>query len=142
MIDMKITKDFDLGRVSLDLSKELNDGIDIIADDINKGIEEKQQFGKAFPDNAESTEKKKGFNHPLKDTGLMKDPDRMIKKKATRTRQVAELYPNERRANIAYWNQNGTDRIPRRPFWGISEDAKKRIFRLVERRIDKALRDA
>lgn len=142
MIDMKINKNFNLKNIKLDLHNELNDGLDVIADDIQKGIQQGRQFGAPFIRNADSTIKKKGFDHPLKETGLMMNPNKMIKRKASRGRQIAKLYPNEERTDIAYWNHEGTDDIPARPFWGISKDAEKRILAKVDQEIERELRRA
>ena len=132
---MKIVKKFDLGKIKLDLHRELNQGIDLIALDINQGIERGSQFGSAFKPNARATVLKKGFNHPLKHTGLMMNEKRMTKQKATRNRQVAILTPNVKRVDIGYYNDQGTDTIPARPFWGISEKAEKEVMKRIEGRI-------
>jgi len=129
----------DLGRLNLDLSAEINNGIRIIAKDIQNGIEGGGQFGKRFKGNAPATIKKKGFNHPLKETGLMMDAKRMIKRKASKTKQVGELIPNEKRIDIGYYNQAGTNRIPSRPWFGISDDAERKILTAVEERISKRI---
>jgi hypothetical protein len=48
MIQAKITKNFDLRKIKLDIHRELNQGIDIIADNISEGIDRGGQFGKRF----------------------------------------------------------------------------------------------
>ena len=60
MIEAKVSKNFNLKKIKLDLSEELNDGIDIIARDIEKGIDRGAQFNKPFKRNVDSTIKKKG----------------------------------------------------------------------------------
>ena len=121
MLEFSIEKNFNLNNIQLDFSDDLNKGIDIVALDIEKGINSGGQFGKAFKRNAEKTIKRKGFDHPLKETGLMMDSSRMIKQKATRKNQVATLLPHKDRIDIGFWNDQGTDTIPRRHFWGISD---------------------
>ena len=139
---MKIRRNFNLNKIKLDLSKVLNTGIKIISSDIQQGIERGSQFGRAFVPNAPSTVKKKGFNHPLKHTGLMMNAGKMIKGKATRNKQTATLSPHERRIDIAFWNDQGTDNIPARPFWGISEKAEKNILKMAEQEIETELKRA
>jgi len=139
---MKVIKNFDLDNITLDLSKELNDAVDVIALDIQRGIEKKRQFGKKFAKNADSTIRKKGFDHPLYDTGLMFNADAMIKTKATPVKQQATLSPNEKRIDIAFWNDSGTDTIPARHFWGISQKAEKEILVRAVARIHQILESA
>ena len=136
---MKVKKNFNLNNIKLDFSKELNEGIDVIALDIQRGIEKGSQFGKTFKKNKPSTIKRKGFDHPLKNTGLMMDANRMIKTKARRSRQMATLTPNIKRIDIGYWNDSGTDTIPARPFFGISEKAEREIMVRVTARLHQEL---
>lgn len=136
-----IEKDFDLKKLDLDLSKQINWAIKLIARDIENGIDAGTQFGRRFKPNAPSTIKEKGFNHPLKDTGLMKDQKKMIKKIATKVKPIGELAPNAKRIDIGAYNQAGTNTIPSRPWFGISSDAENKIIRKmteeIKRRIDR-----
>lgn len=141
-MSITIKKKFNLKNIKLDLHKELNNGIDIIALDIRQGIERGSQFGELFAPNAKLTIKIKGFNHPLKHRGLMMNESKMIKGKATKNNQKATLLPNEKRIDIANWNQNGTDNIPARPFWGISEKAEDTIMKHIEGQIEIEIRRA
>jgi hypothetical protein len=146
MVNVKVNKNFNLNRIKLDLHRELNKGLDIIALDIQKGIEKGSQFGKPFKKNAKSTIKKKGFDHPLKHTGLMMNSGKMAQTKATRTHQIAVLSPNEKRVDIAFYNDSGTGYAgpgpPARPFFGISNKAEKEIMKHVEFRITREIRRA
>ena len=137
-----VSKNFNLNNIKLDFSKELNEGMDVIALDIEKGIARGSQFGKPFKRNAPATIKKKGFDHPLKHKGLMMDSGKMIKTKARRSRQVAIVSPNEDRVDIGFWNDRGTARIPSRPFWGISQKADREIMIRVKARIHQELKRA
>jgi len=139
-MDLKVSKDFDLNKFRLDLSEELKDGINMVARDIEHGIDRGSQFGKPFKKNAISTIRLKGFDHPLKETGLMKNKNKMIKrfyKKADE--QIGELLPNEKRIDIGYWNQEGTNKIPSRPWFGISEDAERKVVTKIEEKIKKQI---
>ena len=139
---LDITKNFNLKNIKLDLSRELNVSIDYIAADIEQGIDQGQQFGKGFLPNAASTIKKKGFNHPLKDTGSMKKASGMIKTKATKERQIATLRPSSKNLDKAEYNHFGTETIPARPFFGISEDSEKKCLAFAAQKIEKELRNA
>lgn len=152
MIDVKVKKDFNLNRIKCDFSKELNEGIDVIALNIQKGIEKGSQFGKPFERNKQSTIDKKGFDHPLKEKGYMMDSGKMIKTKAKRMKQTAILTPGNKmrgkgknrisNIDVAYYNDKGTNTIPARPFWGISEKAENEIMLRVKARIHQELRSA
>jgi hypothetical protein len=146
MVNVKVNRNFNLNNIKLDLHRELNKGLDIIALDIQKGIEKGSQFGKPFKRNAKSTIKKKGFDHPLKHTGLMMNSGKMARTKATRNNQVAVLTPHESRVDIAFYNDSGSGYAgpgpPARPFWGISSKAEKEIMRHIEGSIAREIRRA
>jgi hypothetical protein len=142
MVNVKVNKNFNLNNIKLDLHRELNKGLDIIALDIQKGIERGSQFGRPFKRNAESTIKRKGFDHPLKHTGLMMNSGKMARTPATREHPVAVLTPHEDRVDIGYWNDSGTATIPARPFFGISNKAEKELMQHVEFRITREIRRA
>ena len=135
-----------LPRGFFDLSSELNEAVEITAMDIQRGIEKGGQFGIAFKRNAPSTIAKKGFDHPLKETGLMMDSGKMTKVKAKKgvpgAGQQAKLGPNRKRWDVAAYNDEGTDDIPARPFWGVSNAAEKTILKMVMDSIDRRLRNA
>lgn len=139
---MDITKNFNLKNISLDLSREMNVSIDYIASDIEQGIDQGRQFGKNFLPNAEKTVKKKGFNHPLKETGIMKNANKMDKTRAKEYDKAAILAPSEENLDKVAYNNYGTDTIPARQFWGISEDAEKKSLAFAEQKIERELRDA
>lgn len=135
-MSVKMERNFgNLGKLKLDLSAEINEGIDTIAKDIQNGIEGGGQFGRRFKRNAKSTIRKKGFDHPLKETGLMMNAKKMIKRKATKTKQLGGLIPNEERIDIGYYNQYGTGDIPSRPWFGISDESERKIIKAMEERI-------
>ena len=140
MLTLDIKKNFDLNKLSFDYTETLNKGIYIIAKDIESGIEQGAQFNRPFKRNAKKTITKKGFDHPLKETGLMMNSKQMVKTKATKQRKIAILAPNDDRVDIAAWNDQGTDRIPSRPFWGISQDSENKIMLQLKKDIDKKFR--
>lgn len=146
MIKLNVAKDFDLRKITLDLSDELNKGIDVIALDIQQGIERKEQFGKPIPENEESTlkiKRRRGWGeHPLiAGKKLLYDHKKMSKTKARKTEQRAILAPHDDRVDIAKWLQiDGVETkhgIKHYEFWGISEKAEKEIMTSVSAAISK-----
>ena len=134
MIKAKVSKTFNLKKIKLDLSDELNDGIKVISKDIEYGIDKGVQFNKPFKRNAPSTIKKKGFDKPLEETGLMKDASKMIVSKATTKKQESSLLPNSKRIKIASYNQED------REFWGISDNAERKVITMVKNKIRKNIK--
>ena len=139
MINAKITKNFDLRKIKLDLHRELNQGIDIVADDIERGINQGSQFGKRFAKLDPATSKRKGHDKPLIDKGILKDASKMQKTKATAGNQEATLLPAEERVDVSFWNHFGTDNIPAREHFDISKRAEKKVVTLTEKRIIKSI---
>jgi len=136
---MKVTRNFDLSKIKLDLHRELNQGIDIVGKNIEEGIDNGQQFQQVFAPNKPATIKRKGSTKPLIDTGLMKDESRMQKTKATTAKQEATLLPNPKRVSISFWNDDGTPTIPAREHWGISIRADDKIDKMIDKKIGKQI---
>lgn len=122
-----------------DFHKEINKAIKLIAKDIDNGIEAGGQFGRKFKRNAASTIKAKGFDHPLKATGLMMDKDSMARTKATKNKQEGILRPNSERADIGFYHNEGKG-VPLRPWFGISQDVERKIITMFEDRIGRAIK--
>jgi hypothetical protein len=129
MIQAKVTRNFDLSKIKLDLHRELNQGIDIIADNISEGIDTGGQFGKKFKEIEPETGKRKGHFQPLIEDGILRDADRMQKTKATPAKQEATLLPAEERVDISFWHNTGAKPNPKREHWGISTRASIRYCR-------------
>jgi len=72
----------------------------------------------------------------------MMNETKMIKGKASQNNQIATLLPNEKRIDIAFWNDRGTDDIPARPFWGISKKAENEIIKRIEGKIEQEIKRA
>ena len=150
-MSITLIKNFDLRKIKLDLHKELNNGLDIVALDIQKGIDRQSQFGKPIPRNEESTLKKKkakgwGTKSLIAEKKWLRDSGKMIKTKATREHQIATLLPKEERIEIAYWLQEeGVETkhgIKHYEFWGISDKADEvitqKMFAHISREVDNA----
>lgn len=137
MIQAKITKNFDLRKIKLDLSRELNAGAKIVKDDIGRGIDNGSQFGKRFAELDPKTAARKGHDRPLIDKGILKDPEQMQVTEATVAKQEVSILPALDRVDVSFWNHFGTDNIPAREHWGVSKRAFNRVMKLIETRIRK-----
>ena len=136
---MKVTRNFDLSKIKLDLHRELNQGIDFIADDISEGIDKGAQFGRRFENIQPETGDRKGHFQPLINTGLLKDESQMVKGKATEAKQEATLLPNPEREDISFWHNTGAKPNVQREHWGISTRADNKIDKLIDKKIRKAI---
>jgi hypothetical protein len=139
MISAKVTKNFDLRKINLDLHREINQGVKIVKDDIERGIDNGSQFGKRFKDIDEKTAKRKGHNRPLIDKGILKDADKMQVTEATPANQEATILPAPDRVDVSFWNHFGTDNIDPREHWGVSDRAYKKIIKNMENTIRKSI---
>jgi hypothetical protein len=133
----------------IDLSRELNDCLDIckldIQDHIKKGIE--IESGLPMAPLAESTVVSKSRSKNAKvvkhahDTlqateNLLRN---QLKDKATPANQEARLYIGVTREEIAGYLQEGTPKMPARPFFAISEKASSKIDELIGLKISRWL---
>ncbi len=131
---VKVEMNFNLNKIKLDFSKELNRSAEIITHDIVNGIEAGGNFGKKWKRNAPSTIAKKGFDKPLYETGAMQWLPK--KKKATPQNQEAIIGVSPKREFIGEIHNYGLNpRIPQREWFGISEKAKSRIYTMMEEKI-------
>ena len=97
MKSVKITakKNFDLNKIKLDVSKELNLIGDMIRKDIRMGIKAQRTIdGKVMKPLHPFTVKEKGFPAPLIKEGIM---SRINVKKATKKKQEVKIYPAKQR---------------------------------------------
>ena len=139
MLKAKVIKNFDLSKIKLDLHRELNQGIDFIADDISEGIDKGAQFGKRFEALKRETADRKGHSQPLIEDGILRDAGRMQRGKATPAKQEATLLPAPEREQISFWHNTGAKPNPKREHWGISTRADNKIDKLIDKKIRKAI---
>lgn len=147
MIELDVTMNFDLSKISLDFTKELNQFAKIIRADIFKGIETGVFDGKAFIPLKEATikakmrKKYKKPANPLLATGSMR---RVNIDKATKENQEARIYPGEKRrykgsnvtmSQVGKFHQEGMGNNPVREWFGISKEAKNRGLKIMEQKI-------
>lgn len=141
---MKVEMNFDLRRINLDLSKELNLAAQIIRKDhtnrLNKGL---------GVNGSKMEPLKTGQTAPiLIDTGKMKN---LVASKATKKDQVVIINPGEKqtypRSNVTMsdvggFHQTGAGNLPRREWFGITEKVEKNILQMVDARISQEIKRA
>ena len=137
-----ITKNFDLNKISLDLTKELNQGAQIIKVDHFQRLEKGQGVKGAL------TPSKKTSGKTLVNTGKMRN---LVIEKATRDKQEAEVHPgikqtypgtNVTMADVGAFHQYGEGNLPVREWFGVTKNAEKRIMKMVELEIERQIRRA
>ena len=145
-LNIDIRKKFNLGRVNLKLTKELNEAGRIIRKDHVTRLERGMGVdGNRMQELADSTIEAKGFDQILVNTGKMRN---LEIERATAKKQEVILYPGKKEKRgkvtnqqIGGFHQRG-DGVPERKWFGISQDAEKKAMRAIELRIDRALRNA
>tara|TARA_R100000789_G_scaffold56843_1_gene55082 strand:+ start:25 stop:471 length:447 start_codon:yes stop_codon:yes gene_type:complete len=148
-MSVTITKNFDLGRINLDLSRALNEAADVVVLDIEDGIKAGRDITgspmtKLQPDTI-ADKRKKGYPSPrtaLFATGTMKKVYIPKSKRANKTRQVVEIIVAKKRDDVGVYHQKGGGNLPKREWFGISKTAEKRAFNLLEMRVEQELRRA
>ena len=141
---MKVEMDFDLKKISLDLSKELNLAAQIIRKDHT------DRLRKGLGVNGSKMEKlKSGQTSPLLiDTGKMKN---LVASKATRQNQTVTINPGERStypgtnvtmSDVGGFHQTGAGNLPKREWFGISTNAEKNILQMIDARISQEIKRA
>ncbi len=148
-MSVTVTKNFDLGKINLDLSRELNEAADVVVLDIENGIKYGRDItgspmAKLQPDTI-ADKRKKGYSSPrtaLFATGTMKKAYVPKGKRANKTRQVVEIIPAKKRKDIGVYHQKGGGNLPKREWFGISKTAEKRAYKAMELRIEQELRRA
>jgi len=147
---VKVTKNFNLGKIKLDLSKEINDFGKIIRKDHYQRLERGLGVdGSPMQKLSPGTIAKKGHSKILVDSGNMRNL--VFRKKATAASQSAILTPGEKRkypgtkvtpSQVGSFHQEGGLNLPKRQWFGISkkaeEDGEKRIIEKIKQEIDNA----
>tara|TARA_R100000008_G_scaffold13084_1_gene6471 strand:- start:442 stop:891 length:450 start_codon:yes stop_codon:yes gene_type:complete len=146
--DINIAKNFNLNNITLDLSKELNYAGDIIVKDHVARLERGQDANeKQMKPLAESTIKAKGFNQILVEKDKMRH---LVRTKASASKQSVTIKPGDKEKRkggltnieIAAFHQEGGPNLPKREWFGISRKAEKKAMDMVEKRIDKMIKNA
>jgi len=147
--NVKLQKNFDLGKIKLDMHRELNFSADIIVLDIENGIISGRDingrpFTKLQPETIAKKRKDRNASPrtALYATGTMKKAYVPKGKRANKTRQVVEIIPAKKRKDIGVYHQKGGGNLPKREWFGISKTAEKRAYKAMELRIEQELRRA
>jgi len=141
-MSVTVTKNFDLNKINLDLTKELNLAGQIIRDDHFKRLERGQGVdGPMIPS-------KKKSGKTLVETGKMR---KLIIDKATKQNQEVEIYPGRKQtypgtdvtmSDVGGFHQSGAGNLPVRKWFGITKKAEARIVKMMELEIEREIRRA
>lgn len=152
MIKAKSRLDMKFDWSQIDLSDVLAESGKIVAQEIRGSVKrgESAVEGVSLQINAPSTIKQKvrlsGESKPLvaKHKTLISTSSYKIESDAKSAKitlsDMQHPSGNASIADIGAWNHNGTNKIPSRPFFGITDTAKKRIIAMVARNIKEVLR--
>jgi|TARA_B100000315_G_C14355980_1_gene486191 hypothetical protein len=148
-MSVTVEMDFDLKRINFNFSKELNKVGEIIKRDHYQRLERGEGVdGSQMKSLSPNTISAKGNNKILVDTGQMRN---LVIDKASKTNQAVVIHPGEKRqykgtsvtmSDVGGFHQKGNTNLPKREWFGISNDANQRSERLMEERIEQELRRA
>jgi len=117
-IEQYIQKNFEVSETKLQYIANL------IRSDIEDNIRRSLDYQKSsLKSNSPSTIKIKGFNRPLYNTGELASS--VISQKVDNS--TFNIFISENRSSIASYLHFGTNKIPPRPFFGISPQADSQI---------------
>ena len=137
-----ITKNFDLNKITLDLTKELNRSAQIIKEDHFQRLEK----GQGVRGVLKPSKKKSGKT--LVESGKMRN---LVIEKATKQNQEAEIHPgriekyknsNVTMSDVGGFHQSGEGNLPVREWFGVTTKAEKRIMKMVELEIERQIKRA
>ena len=147
-MNVEVTMDFNLAKINLDLSKELNTIGQIIKKDHYQRLESGQGVKGGMQQLRSSTIKKKGHGKILVDTGKMRN---LVIEEATKANQMVEIHPGRKErykgsnvtmSDVGGFHQSGAGNLPKREWFGITKDAEKRAFKHIELRIEQEINRA
>lgn len=137
-----MTKNFDLKKINLDLTKELNLAGQIIKEDHFKRLDRGQGVsGPMIPS-------QKTSGKTLVNTGKMR---KLVIDKATKMNQEVIVHPGEKQtykgtdvtmSDVGGFHQFGAGNLPVREWFGITKKAEKRIVKMMELEIEREIKRA
>jgi hypothetical protein len=149
-----ITKNFDLNKISLDFTKELNlSGGMVIKDIVKKnqsGLDINGSTIKPLRPNTIAAKRGSDPSRALYDTGRMIGRGSVkgvggrgpyLSKKAKKTDQETTVSVAKDRESIGVYHNEGMG-LPKREWFGISKDAIRDIIRMIELRIEDRIKRA
>ena len=137
-----VTKNFDLNKITLDLTEELNRGAQIIKVDHFQRLKKGQGVRGALKPS------KKASGKTLVDTGKMRN---LVIEKATKQKQEAEIHPGRKQtypgtnvtmSDVGGFHQTGAGSLPVREWFGVTTKAEKRIVKMIELEIERQIKRA
>ena len=174
-MSITVTKNFDLGKINLDLHKELNLCGQIIKKDHYQRLEKGEGVdGSQMQALSPNTVASKGNSKILVKSGKMR---KLLIEKASKSKQQVELHPGRKQkykgtsvtmSDVGGYHQTGTEPykivpikakklafkttggwvftnkvnhpgLPKREWFGISDEAEKKCMDLMEMRIEKEI---
>ena len=142
-----VSTNFDLKRINLNLSREINDAADIIVSDIKSGIQYGRDIeGKPFTKLNPATITAKRLSGSKTPRMILSDKEKMkkvyVSKKASKSSQSAEIIPPKKRSDVGVYHQEGKGTLPERIWFGVSKTAEKKAMDMMELRIEQEIRNA
>ena len=137
-----VTKNFDLNRINLDLTKELNTAGQIVRK------EHFQRLEQGLGVKGVLTPSKKATGKTLVRTGKMRN---LVVDKATKAKQQVNIHPGEKQtypnsnvtmSDVGSFHQEGAGNLPKREWFGITNKAEKDIMKMVELEIERQIKRA
>lgn len=137
-----IERNFNLNKITLDLTKELNRSAQIIKTDHFERLENGQGVKSAL------VPSKKKSGKTLVNTGKMRN---LVIERATKQKQEANVHPGRKQRypnsnvtmeDVGAFHQSGAGNLPKREWFGITPKAKKRIIKMVELEIERQIKRA
>lgn len=139
---LTVTRNFDLNKIKLDLTKELNTAGQIVRKDHFQRLEGGLGIKGALKPSKKATGK------TLVRTGKMRN---LVVDKATKTKQEVNIHPGEKQtypksnvtmSDVGGFHQEGAGNLPKREWFGITKKAEKDIMKMVELEIERQIRRA
>ena len=137
-----VTRNFNLNKIKLDLTKELNRAGQIVRNDHFQRLEQGLGVKGAL------TPSKKATGKTLVRTGKMRN---LVVDKATKVKQEVNIHPGEKQtypnskvtmSDVGSFHQEGAGNLPKREWFGITVKAEKDIMKMVELEIERQIKRA
>ena len=141
-----VTRNFNLNKINLDLTKELNTAGQIVRKDHFQRLEGGLGIKGAL------TPSKKAIGKTLVRTGKMRN---LVVDKATKMNQEVNIHPGEKQvyvvngkptkvtmSDVGSFHQEGAGNLPKREWFGITVKAEKDIMKMVELEIERQIKRA
>ena len=142
-----VEMDFDLGKINLDLHRELNRVGGIVKKDHFRRLNVGDGVKGPMKELKTSTMNAKGSNLILVNTGKMR---KLNVEPATKQNQTVEIFPGDKQkykgkkvtmADVGGFHQEG-DGVPKREWFGITQKIEKEAVKMIELKIEREIRRA